>query len=168
MLELLKRFAADVTVPLVIDSTEVPVIEAALKLAGGKCTINSINLEDGEKRLDTVCALAKRHGAALIALTIDEEGMAKTCDRKVAVARRIYELVTERHGISPSDLIFDLLTFTICTGNEEDRKLGLETRSRSSVDTCSWFRSSDGTVTSVDPGYSYALGSRMFQRQSIE
>ncbi len=127
MTGLLKRFVTDVTAPLVIDSTEVGVLESALKLAGGKCVINSINLEDGEERLDQVCRLAKRHGAALIALTIDEEGMAKTCARKVAIATRIYELVTKRHGIRPSDLIFDPLTFTICTGNEDDRLLGSET-----------------------------------------
>ena len=123
----LKRFRTDVTAPLVIDSTEVPVIEASLKLIGGKCIINSINLEDGEERLDTVCGLAKRYGAALIALTIDEKGMAKTAERKVEVARRIFDLVTNRHGIQASDLIFDPLTFTICTGNEDDRKLGEET-----------------------------------------
>ena len=127
MTTLLKRFVTDVTTPLVIDSTEVAVTEASLKLAGGKCIINSINLEDGEERLDKVCRLAKRYGAALIALTIDEEGMAKTCDRKVGVAKRIFDLVTGRHGIRPGDLIFDPLTFTICTGNEDDRRLGLET-----------------------------------------
>jgi len=127
MTAVLRRFITDVTVPLVIDSTEVPVIEASLKLAGGKCVINSINLEDGEERLDKVCRLAKRFGAALIALTIDEQGMAKTCARKVEVARRIFDLVTSRHGIRPGDLIFDPLTFTICTGNEDDRRLGLET-----------------------------------------
>ncbi len=125
--EVIRRFATDVTVPLVIDSTEVPVLETALKLAGGKCVINSINLEDGEERLDRVCRLAKRHGAALIALTIDEQGMAKTCERKVEIAKRMYRLVVERHGIRPTNLIFDPLTFTICTGNEDDRRLGLET-----------------------------------------
>ncbi len=127
MTGVLRRFVTDVTAPLVIDSTEVNVIEAALKLAGGKCVINSINLEDGEEKLDRICALAKRHGAAVIALTIDETGMAKTCARKVEVARRIFDLATKRHGIRPSDLIFDPLTFTICTGNEDDRRLGLET-----------------------------------------
>jgi len=127
MTAVVKRFAADVTVPLVIDSTEPPVIEVALKLAGGKCVINSINLEDGEGKLDTVCRIARRYGAAVIALTIDEQGMAKTCDRKVEVAKRIYDLAVDRHGIQPSDLIFDPLTFTICTGNEDDRRLGLET-----------------------------------------
>ena len=127
MTTLLKRLATDVTAPLVIDSTEVPVIEAALKFAGGKCVINSINLEDGEDRLDRVCRLARRFGAAVIALTIDEQGMAKTRERKVDVARRIFDLATRRHGIRPSDLIFDPLTFTIATGNEDDRRLGLET-----------------------------------------
>ncbi len=123
MTTLLKRLVADVTVPLVIDSTEVEVVEASLKLAGGKCIINSINLEDGEEKLGKLCQLARRHGAALIALTIDEEGMAKTADRKVAVAKRIYDLAAG-HGIHPCDLIFDPLTFTICTGVEDDRKLG--------------------------------------------
>ncbi len=127
MTAVLRRFVTDITAPLVIDSTEVPVLEASLKLAGGKCVINSINLEDGEDRLDKVCRLAKRYGAALIALTIDEQGMAKTCGRKVEVAQRIFDLVTNRHGIRASDLIFDALTFTICTGNEDDRRLGLET-----------------------------------------
>ncbi len=127
MTGLLRRFVTDVRVPLVLDSTEVPVLEAALKLYSGKAVINSINLEDGEHKLDAICRLARRHGSALIALTIDEEGMAKTAERKVAVARRIYELVTERHGIRPTDLIFDPLTFTIATGNEDDRRLGLET-----------------------------------------
>lgn len=127
MTAVVRRFATDVTVPLVIDSTEIGVIETALKLAGGKCVINSINLEDGEERADRVCKLARRHGAALIALTIDEEGMAKTAERKVAVARRIYDIVVNRHGIRATDLLFDPLTFTICTGNEDDRRLGLET-----------------------------------------
>ncbi len=126
MTTLLKRMVTDVTVPLVIDSTEVEVVEASLKLAGGKCIINSINLEDGEEKLDHLCHLARRHGAALVALTIDEEGMAKTADRKVAVAKRIYDLASQ-HGIHPCDLIFDSLTFTICTGVEEDRRLGCET-----------------------------------------
>jgi len=127
MTAVLKRFVTDVTVPLVIDSTEMPVMEAALKLAGGRCVINSINLEDGEGKLDRICALVKRHGAAVIALTIDEQGMAKTRARKVEVAKRILDLATRRHGLRPADLIFDPLTFTICTGNEDDRRLGLET-----------------------------------------
>jgi len=127
MCGIISRFRSDVTVPLVIDSTEVPVIEAALKLAGGKCIINSINLEDGEERAGAICKLAKRFGAALIALTIDEEGMAKTCDRKIDIVRRLYDFAVKKHGIRPHDLIFDTLTFTICTGNEDDRRLALDT-----------------------------------------
>jgi 5-methyltetrahydrofolate--homocysteine methyltransferase len=127
MCGLIERFRGDITVPLMIDSTEVPVIEAALKLCGGKCIINSINLEDGEEKLDAICRLARRFGAALVALTIDEDGMAKTADQKLAIAERIHELVTQRHGIPPGDLLFDALTFTLATGNEDDRRLGIET-----------------------------------------
>jgi len=127
MSSLVRRLATEITLPLVIDSTEPAVLEAALKLAGGKCVINSINLEGGEGRLADMCALAKRYGAALIALTIDEKGMARTADDKVRIARRIYDLATSSHGVSPSDLIFDPLTFTICTGNKEDDGLALET-----------------------------------------
>jgi 5-methyltetrahydrofolate--homocysteine methyltransferase len=122
--ELVKRLATAVHAPLVIDSTELPVIEAALKRIGGKPIVNSINLEDGEDRLDKVCQLCRTHGAAVIALTIDETGMAKEPERKLAVARRIHDLVVNRHGMSPDDILFDPLTFTICTGNEDDRKLG--------------------------------------------
>ncbi len=127
MTALIGRLRTDVTAPLVIDSTEPPVLEAALKLTGGKCVINSINLEDGEEKLNEVCALARRFGAAVIALTIDEDGMAKTCERKVAVAKRMFDLVVDRHGIDAGDIIFDPLTFTICTGSEDDRRHGLET-----------------------------------------
>jgi 5-methyltetrahydrofolate--homocysteine methyltransferase len=125
--ELVKRLATSVHAPLVIDSTELNVLEAALKRIGGKPIVNSINLEDGEERLDRVCQLCRRHGAAVIALTIDEEGMAKTPERKLAIARRIYDLAVNRHGMAPDDILFDPLTFTICTGNEDDRKLGLWT-----------------------------------------
>ncbi len=127
MSAIIGRFATEVSVPLMIDSTEVPVLEAALKLAGGRSIINSINLEDGTDKLDQVCRLARTHGAAVVALTIDETGMAKAADRKLEVARRIYDLAVNRHGLRAQDLIFDALTFTICTGNEDDRKLGLET-----------------------------------------
>lgn len=127
MRRIISRFATEVPVPLVIDSTEAPTIEEALKLAGGKCIINSVNLEDGENRCADVLPMCRKYGAAVIALTIDEEGMARTADRKIAVARRLYRLATEKYGLRPGDLIFDPLTFTICTGNEDDRRLGLET-----------------------------------------
>lgn len=127
MQEVLKRFSTQVTAPLMVDSTQLDVLEAALKMAGGRCIINSINLEDGEDKFDKICDLANRYGAALVALTIDEEGMAKSAERKLEVARRIYQLCTERHGIRGDALIFDPLTFTIGSGDEDSRKAGVET-----------------------------------------
>ncbi len=122
--EVVRRFTASVNAPLVIDSTETPVIESALKLHGGKPIINSINFEDGEATARDRLALAKRFGAAVIALTIDEEGMAKTPERKLAVAERLVNLACNGYRLQHSDLLIDPLTFTIATGNEDDRKLG--------------------------------------------
>ena len=102
-------------------------LEAALKLYGGKPIINSINFEDGEEAADKRLELARRFGAAVIALTIDENGMAKEVEHKLAVARRLYDFACGKHGLPPADLLFDPLTFTICTGNEDDRRLGLNT-----------------------------------------
>jgi len=127
MREVISRLATQITLPMMIDSTQTDVIEASLKLIGGRPIINSINLEDGEGKLDEVTSLAKRFGAALIALTIDEEGMAKSAERKLAVAKRIHDLVTKRHGLPSSSLIFDPLTFTIASGDEESRDAGLQT-----------------------------------------
>jgi 5-methyltetrahydrofolate--homocysteine methyltransferase len=123
MNEVIRRFTASVNAPLVIDSTETPVIEAALKLHGGKPIINSINFEDGEKAANDRLILARRFGAAVIALTIDERGMAKSAEDKLAVATRLVEFACTRHGLPQSDLLIDPLTFTIATGNEDDRKL---------------------------------------------
>ncbi len=128
--EVVSRFVRQVNAPIMVDSTEAPVIEAALKRAGGKCIVNSINLEDGEKRFDDVCPLLKRYGAAAVALTIDEDpqaGMAKTADRKLAIAERMHDLFTNKWGLDERDLLFDPLTFTIATGLADDRRLGLET-----------------------------------------
>ncbi|MBV8590963.1 MAG: methionine synthase [Acetobacteraceae bacterium] len=127
MSEIIRRFTSSVSAPLVIDSTETPVIAAALKLHGGKPVINSINFEDGEKHAADRLVLARRFGAAVIALTIDEQGMAKTADRKLAVARRLVDFACSRYGLPQSDLLVDPLTFTIATGNEDDRKLGFWT-----------------------------------------
>ena len=127
MERIITRFATEVPVPLMIDSTEARVIEASLKLAGGKCIVNSINLEEGQTRCQEVLPLCKKFGAAVVALTIDEEGMAKTAQRKLAIAERIYDLATDRYGLRPDDILFDPLTFTICTGNEDDRRLAIET-----------------------------------------
>ncbi|MBL8672864.1 MAG: methionine synthase, partial [Alphaproteobacteria bacterium] len=127
MTEVLTRMRGSVNAPLVIDSTELPVIEAALKLYGGKPIINSINFEDGEEPAARRLELARKFGCGVIALTIEEEGMAKDADRKVAVAKRLYDFAVNKHGLPPQDLLFDPLTFTICTGNADDRRLGLET-----------------------------------------
>ncbi len=125
--QVVSRFATGVDAPMMIDSTEVPVIETALKLAGGKCIINSINFEEGEEKAAKILTLAKRFGAAVVALTIDEAGMAKQADQKLALARRLYDFAVTQHGLPAEDLIIDPLTFTICTGMADDRKLGLET-----------------------------------------
>ena len=127
MTNLVSRMRGSVNAPLVIDSTELPVIEAALKLYGGKAIINSINFENGEEAAAQRLALAKKFGAAVIALTIDEEGMAKDVESKVAMAHRLYDFAVNKHGLAASDLLFDPLTFTVCTGNEDDRKLALYT-----------------------------------------
>ncbi|NBQ74100.1 MAG: methionine synthase [Acetobacteraceae bacterium] len=127
MSEVIRRFTSSVNGPLVIDSTETPVIEAALKLHGGKPIINSINFEEGEKAAEDRMLLARKFGAAVIALTIDEVGMAKTAEDKLRIARRLVEFACDKHGLPQSDLMIDPLTFTIATGNEDDRKLGLWT-----------------------------------------
>ncbi|MBV9756525.1 MAG: methionine synthase [Alphaproteobacteria bacterium] len=124
MAEVIRRFSSAVNAPLVIDSTETPVIEQALKLHGGKPVINSINFEDGEAAAQARLLLARRFGTAVIALTIDEAGMAKTPERKLEIARRLVDFACNRHGLPQSDLLIDPLTFTIATGNEDDRKLG--------------------------------------------
>jgi len=122
--EVVRRFTATVNAPLVIDSTETLVIESALKLHGGKPIINSINFEDGEGAAHERLLLAKRFGAAVIALTIDEAGMAKSPEKKIDIAMRLVEFACGEHGLQQSDLLIDPLTFTIATGNEDDRKLG--------------------------------------------
>ena len=127
MKEFVSRLNTQVPLPLVIDSTEAPVIEAALELCAGKAIVNSINLEDGEERIEKVIPLCKKFGAAVVALTIDERGMAKTAKDKLEIAKRIYDIVVNKHGMHPSDIIFDTLTFTLGSGDEEFRKAGIET-----------------------------------------
>ncbi len=124
MNEVIRRFTSSANAPLVIDSTETPVIESALKLHGGKPIINSINFEDGEGAARDRLVLAKKFGAAVIALTIDEVGMAKTAADKLRVASRLVDFACTQHGLPQSDLLIDPLTFTIATGSEDDRKLG--------------------------------------------
>ncbi|MFF8989450.1 methionine synthase [Streptomyces sp. NPDC014983] len=130
MEELAGRFATASTLPIVLDSTEVDVIEAGLKKLGGRAVINSVNYEDGDgpdSRFAKVTRLARQHGAALIALTIDEEGQARTPEKKVGIAERLITDLTGNWGIREEDILIDTLTFTICTGQEESRKDGIAT-----------------------------------------
>ncbi|MEU9624686.1 MULTISPECIES: methionine synthase [unclassified Streptomyces] len=130
MEELAGRFATASTLPIVLDSTELPVLRAGLEKLGGRAVLNSVNYEDGdgpESRFAKVTALAAEHGAALIALTIDEEGQARTVEHKVAVAERLIADLTGNWGIQESDILVDTLTFTICTGQEESRGDGIAT-----------------------------------------
>jgi len=122
-----KKVSLTQPAPIQVDSTEPEVIETALEQIPGRAIVNSVNLEAGRDKLDRVVPLVKAHGAALIALTIDEEGMAKTRERKLAVARRIHELVCEEHGLGPEVLIFDALTFTLTTGDDEWKPSAVET-----------------------------------------
>ncbi len=126
MREVVKRISLTQPAPIQIDSTEPDVIKAALEAIPGRAIVNSVNLEAGRDKLDVVAPLAKSHGAALIALTIDEVGMAKTAERKLEVAERIAELCDE-HGLDREALIFDALTFTLTTGDEEWRPSAVAT-----------------------------------------
>jgi 5-methyltetrahydrofolate--homocysteine methyltransferase len=127
MAQVVKLLSMTVETPIMIDSTEPAVIEAALEHVPGRAIINSINMENGRERIDRVVPLARKHGAALVALTIDEEGMAKTRDRKVEVARRIHDIVVGEYGLQSGDLIFDDLTFTLATGDAEWVNSAIET-----------------------------------------
>ncbi|MEW2129743.1 methionine synthase [Streptomyces sp. NPDC005435] len=130
MAELAGRFATASTLPIVLDSTEVDVLQAGLEKLGGRAVINSVNYEDGdgpESRFAKVTRLAREHGAALIALTIDEEGQARTPEKKVEIAERLIDDLTGNWGIREEDILVDTLTFTICTGQEESRGDGIAT-----------------------------------------
>ncbi|MET9415451.1 methionine synthase [Streptomyces klenkii] len=130
MAEIAGRFATASTLPIVLDSTEPAVIQAGLEKLGGRAVINSVNYEDGdgpESRFARITRLAAEHGAALIALTIDEEGQARTVEKKVEIAERLIADLTGNWGVLESDILIDCLTFTICTGQEESRKDGIAT-----------------------------------------
>lgn len=127
MRRLAPMFATQVNLPLVIDSTSPQAIEAALKSHGGRCVINSVNLEDGGARLRSIATLARRFGAALICLTIDEEGMAKEAEKKLAIVRRLRKLLLGEFGFRDQDLLFDALTFTVASGDSQLRDAAAET-----------------------------------------
>lgn len=126
MNEIISRYALNIPLPIMVDSTKPEAIEAGLKLIGARAIINSANLEDGEERFMRIASLAKDYGAALVCLAIDEVGMAKTVEKKLEVARRMVDLA-KKAGLDESDLVFDLLTFTIASGDAEYRLAAVET-----------------------------------------
>ncbi len=130
MRELASRFATASTLPIMLDSTEPQVLQAGLESLGGRCVINSVNYEDGDgptSRFARIMPLVKEHGSAVVALTIDEEGQARTAEWKVRVAKRLIEDLTGNWGVNLGDIMIDTLTFPIATGQEETRRDGLET-----------------------------------------
>ncbi len=130
MREIAGRFGTASTLPIVLDSTEPPVIEAGLEMLGGRCAVNSVNFEDGDgpdSRFARVMPIIREHGTAVVALTIDEEGQARTAEKKGAIAHRLIEALVEEWGMSEGDILVDCLTFTLGTGQEESRRDGLET-----------------------------------------
>lgn len=130
MFEVASRFATSSTLPIMLDSTEPAVIKAGLEALGGRCIINSVNYEDGDgpsSRFARIMPLVKEHGSAVVALTIDEEGQARTAEWKLRVARRLIADLTQNWGMQVSDIMIDALTFPIATGQEETRRDGIET-----------------------------------------
>ncbi len=127
MQQLVKKLSMAVEVPLIIDTTEADVAEAALALYPGRGIINGNNLENGRERIDQIMPIAVKHGAAVLSMTIDEQGMAHSRDKKLAIARRITDIALDEYGLSPEDLIFDDLTFPLTTGQEELRDDAVET-----------------------------------------
>ncbi|HYD11139.1 MAG TPA: methionine synthase, partial [Acidimicrobiales bacterium] len=130
MEEIASRFSTQSSLPIMLDSTEPPVIETGLQWIGGRTILNSVNLEDGDAegtRLDRFLRLAREYGAAVVCTTIDEEGQARDADWKVRAARAIHDIAVERYGLEPSDLIFDPLALPLSTGMEESRRDGIET-----------------------------------------
>lgn len=127
MAEVVKRFNTSVSIPLMFDSTEVNVLETALKLYAGRAIINSINFEEGTKKADKILSLAKQFGAAVVCLSIDEEGQAYSLEKKVSIAKRIRDYAVDVHGLREEDLIFDTLTFPLGSGQEDLRNSGMNT-----------------------------------------
>lgn len=127
---LASRLATASTLPIMLDSTEIDVLQAGLENLGGRCTVNSVNYEDGdgpESRFSRTMELVAEHGASVVALTIDEEGQARTAQKKVEIAQRLIADITGKWGVEESSILIDCLTFTICTGQEESRRDGIET-----------------------------------------
>ncbi len=172
MVTLVSHLATKSTLPLVVDSTEVEVVESALKRLGGRSVINSVNLEDGRRKADLLFPMAKRYGAALIALAIDEEGQARTADWKVDVCKRIADIGIGEHGLEPSDLIFDTLTFPLGSGQEDLRKDGLATleaieRIKAEVPGCYTTLGVSNVSFGLSPAARQALNS-VFLHEAVE
>ncbi|GAB2652215.1 methionine synthase [Kribbella swartbergensis] len=130
MKEIAGRLATASTLPIMLDSTEPAVLQAGLDMLGGRCALNSVNFEDGEapgSRFARIASLAREYGAAVVALTIDEEGQARTAAKKVAIAERLLDTLERDYGIAGHDVLVDCLTFTLATGQEESRRDGIET-----------------------------------------
>lgn len=125
--EVVSLYAQKISLPLMPDSTQLPALEQSLKLIGGKPILNSVNLEDGIERFDEICSMAKRYGTSLVCLVIDEVAMAKTTAKKIEIAERIYQRAVTVHGLNPADLVFDMLVFTVGSGDEEYRTAAIET-----------------------------------------
>ncbi len=127
MRQVVKKLSLGVEAPLVIDSTEPEVMEAALQTAPGRCLLNSTHLEAGPAKAERIFKLARTYNAAVLVLTIDEQGMAKSAERKLEVARRIHHMAVVEHGLRPQDLVFDTLTFTLATGDPEFNNSAIDT-----------------------------------------
>ena len=172
MVQVIDRLATQSTLPLVIDSTEVSVISAALRRIGGRAVINSVNLEDGRKKFDVLLPMAKQFGAALVALAIDEEGQARTADWKVAVCKRIAEIAIDEYGFEPTNLIFDMLTFPLGSGQEDLRKDGIATleaieRIKADLPGCSTILGVSNISFGLSPAARQALNS-VFLHMAVE
>lgn len=125
--KIISAYVKQISLPLVIDAIKPDVIEEALKVYGGKPIINSANMEQGEEKFDAICSLAKRYGASIMLLTIDEKAMALTCEDKLRMCERMYDRAVNVHKILPHDIIFDPLTFTLASGDENSFLAGVET-----------------------------------------
>ncbi|CAN5575713.1 methionine synthase [soil metagenome] len=172
MVKLVSHLATKSTLPLVADSTEVDVVESALKRLGGRGVINSVNLEDGRRKADVLFPFAKRYGAAVIALAIDEEGQARTADWKVEVCKRIAAIGIDEFGLEPADLIFDTLTFPLGSGQEDLRKDGLATleaieRVKAEIPGCNTTLGVSNVSFGLSPAARQALNS-VFLHDAVE
>ena len=172
MVQVVDRLATQSTLPLMIDSTEMAVVSAGLRRIGGRAVINSVNLEDGRRKADVLLPMAKQFGAAVVVLAIDEEGQARTADRKVEVCKRIAAIAIDEFGLSASDLIFDTLTFPLGSGQEDLRRDGLATleaieRVKAEIPGCHTILGVSNVSFGLSPAARQALNS-VFLHMAVE